>query len=274
MIARFGHVSTPQIAKRYFKGNSKNSQMASNLKKLEEAGYIHRFSLPSSSSTARNMPLVATLTKKGAELISNSQSIDIGKLHVLSPSDQPKAAYFEHLMDINEVRVTLELACEQQQCVLKWLDERTIRKHKLYDYVIVRGKQGKEEKTANIPDGFLTIKGKKGYLSFFLEVDRGTEPIAVIQQKAFVYVEYEKSTHYAKYFGAAGKTGGAASLFVLLITSSAKRRENIVATLKHAFTSQPLLCAAYPELTPQTVLTEPVWYAPHLSDPIDLLSNQ
>lgn len=266
MIARYGYVSTPQMAMRLFGGNKQNSQMADHSKKLFDAGYIDRFPLPSSSSTMRNMPLVSTLTKKGAELIANNRNISITNLCVPSASDLPKALYFEHLMMINDVRVIIELACEQQSYDLRWLDERTIRKNKLYGEVILQLGQEKGEKTATIPDGFFCIKANEGWFSFFLEIDRGTEKIMVIQKKAQVYLEYEKTSHYAQTYGATTQSGTTASLFALLITNSAKRRDNVAASLGKIFPSQPFLCAAYPELTPESVLNQPIWYAPPLAE--------
>lgn len=273
MVARYGYVSTPQLANRLYGGNKQNSQLAEHNKRLFDEGYIDRFQLPSSSPTPRNMPLVSTLTKKGAEFIANSRHIAITSLHVPSASDQPKAAYFEHLMLINDVRVIVELACEGHAYELKWLDERTIRKHKLYEEIVVPGGQGKPDKTSNIPDAFFSLRTPTGWLSFFLEIDRGTEAHTVILKKAQVYLEYEKTTHYAQHFGASDSSGATVSLFALLVTNSARRRDHIVASLGKAFPAQPFLCAAYPELTPTSALAQPIWYAPHLSGPVSLIAT-
>jgi len=228
MVARFGYVSTPQIAKRLFGGKTKNSQMADTLRKLFDAGYIERFSQPSTSPEAKNMPLVSALTKKGAEFIAGSGGVDLSKLQIYSASGQPKAQYFEHLMRINDVRVIFELACEQNHHEIKWLDEHTIRKYKIYGEVELSSASGTRQKTANIPDGFVSIKTQHGWFSFFLEIDTGTEKIAIIQKKAEVYLAYEQTSHYAEHYGATTKSGRTAPLFVLLITSGMKRRDNIL----------------------------------------------
>lgn len=272
LVARYGYVSTPQIAKRLFNGNKQSSQMAETNRKLFDTGYIDRFPLPSASA-ARNMPFVSTLTKKGAELIANIRNIAITALYVPSAADQPKAAYFEHLMMINDVRVIIELACELHAFELKWLDERMIRKHKLYEEIGIQTHPGRIEKTANIPDGFFSIKTQAGWLSFFLEIDRGTEAHLVIHKKAKVYLEYEKTSHYAQYYAASDSSGVTASLFALLVTNSAKRRDAMVTSLSKALPIQPFLCSAYPELTPEHMLTESIWYAPHLRDPVALIPN-
>jgi len=271
LVARYGYVNTPQIANRLFKGNKQSSQMADMNKKLFDSGYIDRFPLPS-ASPARNMPLVSTLTKKGAELIANLRNLAITALYVPSATDQPKAAYFEHLMMINDVRVIIELACEHSSYELKWLDERTIRKHKLYEEIELQMPQERVEKTANIPDGFFSLKTQAGWLSFFLEIDRGTEAHAVIHKKAQVYNAYEKTSHYAQYYAASDSAGTTASLFTLLVTNAAKRRDTIVTSLGKALPNQPFLCSAYPELTPENALTEPIWYAPHFTGAITLVS--
>lgn len=271
LVARYGYVSTPQIANRLFNGNKQSSQMADINKKLFDSGYIDRFPLPS-TSPARNMPLVATLTKKGAELVANIRNLALANLYVPSATDQPKAAYFEHLMMINDVRVMIELACEHHSFELKWLDERTIRKHKLYEEIVIQIHPGKTEKTANIPDGFFSIKTQAGWLNFFLEIDRGTEAHVVIHKKAQVYLAYEKTGHYAQYYSASDTSGITASLFALLVTNAAKRRDAIVTSLGKALPSQPFLCSAYPELTQENVLTESIWYAPHLTDAVALVS--
>lgn len=272
MVARYGYVSTPQVAKRLFGGKTKSSQMADTMRKLFDAGYIERFPLPSSSSTAKNMPLVSALTKKGAELIAGSRGIDLSKLQIYSASNQPKASYFEHLMRINDVRVIFELACKQHSCELKWLDERTIRKHKIYGEVELSSTNNTPQKTANIPDGFFCFKTQNGWFSFFLEIDMGTEKIAIIQKKAEVYLAYEQTSHYAEYYGATTQSETTAPLFALLITSGVKRRDNVLAALGKTFPIQPFLCTTYPILQPDSVLSQPIWYAPNLNKAVSLLA--
>jgi len=274
MVARYGYVSTPQLAKRFFGGNKQSSQLADTMRKLFDAGYIDRFQQPTTAPEAKNMPLISVLTKKGAEYIASSGGVDIGKLQVPSASDQPKATYFEHLLLVNDVRVIFELACEQNNHELMWLNERAIRRHKLYGEVMLSLEEEKPEKTANIPDGFFCIKTTAGWFSFFLEIDRGTEKIAVIQKKAQVYLAYEQTSHYAQLYGATTPAGSTAPLFALLITNSVKRRDNVSASLGKAFPSQPFLCAAYPEVTPESVLSQPIWVAPHLKAAVPLITTQ
>lgn len=271
MVARYGYVSTPQLAKRFFGGNKQSSQLADTMRKLFDTGYIDRFQQPSTASEAKNMPLVSVLTPKGAEFIASSRGVDISRLQVHSASDQPKAAYFEHLLLVNDVRVIFELACEQNNHELMWLNERTIRRHKLYGEVMLSSEQENPEKTANIPDGFFCIKTKAGWLSFFLEIDRGTEKIAVIHKKAQVYLAYEQTSHYAQVYGATTPAGSTAPLFSLLITNSVKRRDNVTAALGKAFPNQPFLCSAYQDLQPDSILSQPIWYAPHLSEAMKLI---
>lgn len=271
MVARYGYVSTPQLAKRFFDDNKQSSQLADTMRKLFDAGYIDRFQQPSTSAEVRNMPLISVLTKKGAEFVAANRGIDISKLQVYAASEQPKAAYFDHLLRINDVRVIFELACEQNNYDLKWLDERTIRKNKLYGEVVLSSDQEKPEKTANIPDGFFCIKTRAGWFSFFLEIDRGTEKIAIIHKKAQVYLAYEQTSHYAQHYGATTQPGTTAPLFTLLITNAVKRRDNVSASLGKAFSSQPFLSAAYPEVTPESVLSQPIWYAPHFHQAVTLI---
>lgn len=273
MVARYGYVNTPQLAKRFFGGNKQSSQLADTMRKLFDAGYIDRFQQPSNSTVVRNMPLISVLTKKGAEFVAENQGIDISKLQIHSASDQPKAAYFEHLLRVNDVRVIFELACEQNNYDLKWLDERTIRKNKLYGEVVLSSEQEKLEKTANIPDGFFCIKTTTGWLSFFLEIDRSTEKLAIIHKKAQVYLAYEQTSHYAQHYGATTQAGTTAPLFALLVTNAVKRRDNVSASLGKAFPNQPFLCAAYPEVTPEAVLSQPIWVVPHLKEAVPLITT-
>ncbi|MCA9379530.1 replication-relaxation family protein, partial [Candidatus Dojkabacteria bacterium] len=170
MVARYGYVSTHQIAKRFFGNNKQSSQLADTMRKLFDAGYIDRFAQPSNSTVMKNMPLISVLTKKGAEFVAESQGIDISKLQIHSAADQPKAAYFEHLLSVNDVRVIFELACEQNNYDLKWLDERIIRKNKLYVELVQCSQQEVPAKIVNIPDSVLCIKTMAGWLSDFLEI--------------------------------------------------------------------------------------------------------
>ncbi len=171
------------------------------------------------------------------------------------------------------MRVIFELACEQNNHEIKWLDEHTIRKYKIYGEVELSSAPGTRQKTANIPDGFFCIKTEHGWFSFFLEIDTGTEKIAIIQKKAEVYLAYEQTSHYAEYYGAMTQLGKTAPLFTLLITSGMKRRDNILAALSKAFLIQPFLCAAYPNLQLDSVLSQPIWYAPHLKEAVPLIAT-
>ena len=274
MVARYGYVSTPQLAKRFFDGNKQSSQLADTMRKLFDAGYIDRLPQPSTTPEVKNMPLISVLTKKGAEFIATSKGEDINKLQIYSASDQPKAAYFDHLLRVNDVRVVFELACEQNNYELKWLDERTIRKNKLYGEVVLSSAQEVLDRTVNIPDSFFCIKTHAGWFSYFLEIDRGTEKIAIILRKAQVYLEYEQTSHYAQFFGATTSSGSTAPLFALLVTNSVKRRNNILASLGNAFTNQPFLCSAYQDLQPDCVLSQSIWYAPHLNEATKLIAAQ
>jgi hypothetical protein len=273
MVARYGYVSTHQIAKRFFGDNKQSSQLADTMRKLFDAGYIDRFAQPSNSTVMKNMPLISVLTKKGAEFVAESQGIDINRLQIHSAADQPKAAYFEHLLSVNDVRVIFELACEQNNYDLRWLDEHTIRKNKLYGEVVLPSNQEVPERTVNIPDSFVCIKTASGWLSYFLEIDRGTEKIPIILKKAQVYLEYEQTSHYAQFYGATTPLGSTAPLFALLITNSVKRRDNVCAALRKAFPNQPFLCSAYQELQPDSLLSQPIWYAPHFDQAIELIDT-
>jgi len=118
-------------------------------------------------------------------------------------SNKVKSPFLRHALGVATFRAILELAC--QQCedkakLLFWEQGDSIR-----DFVIGVNKKGEDERFPVHADAFfgLEVIGE-GKTHFFLEIDRGTEPIVSskqqtdIRRKLIAYRLYRKSRKFPK----------------------------------------------------------------------------
>ncbi len=75
-----------------------------------------------------------------------------------------------------------------------------------------------------IPDGYFEIGSQQGFRPAFVEVDLGTEAVPVIAKKASQYLQLAASGEFAQIFGRS-------QFRVLVITTSARRQENLRAAV-------------------------------------------
>ena len=114
-----------------------------------------------------------------------------------------KSPFLRHALEVATFRATLELACERNSENVKllfWEQGDSIR-----DFVIGVNEKGDDERIPVHADAFfgLEVTGA-GRTHFFLEIDRGTEPIASskqrtdIRRKLIGYRLYRKSKKFPK----------------------------------------------------------------------------
>lgn len=118
-------------------------------------------------------------------------------------SNKVKSPFLRHALEVATFRAILELACQRNKDKVKllfWEQGDLIR-----DFIIGVNEKGEEERFPVHADAFfgLEVIGK-GNTHFFLEIDRGTEPIfsskqrTDIRRKLLGYRLYRKSKKFSK----------------------------------------------------------------------------
>ena len=103
-----------------------------------------------------------------------------------------------------------------------------------------------------LPDGYFCLVVPQGKTRFFLEVDRGTEPHAKFKPQVAVYEAYTRSGQYqARYH--------AKSLRVLIVTTTPRRLTHLKTVTKSAGGDRKYWFTTIDRITPETVLTAPIW---------------
>lgn len=113
-----------------------------------------------------------------------------------------------------------------------------------------------------IPDAFFQLEYRSGRFGHFVEVDRGTESLQVIDQKISSYLHYALSGEYPKQFGLE-------RFRVLFVLTSPRRLENVRrAVLKH--TDRIFWFATLSDINREGLFA-PVWVRPKGGERLPLL---
>jgi protein involved in plasmid replication-relaxation len=127
------------------------------------------------------------LDKLGADIVSDMRDIDAHRLyfHKNRQAKLLNSVRLNHMRDINEFFCRLIYASRQMEDfgVTNWLGEAASA---ALCQRIVR------------PDGIATVERPRGKLSFFLELDRGSEDSARLRNKMVDYDEVAISGHLPK----------------------------------------------------------------------------
>lgn len=143
---------------------------------------------------------------KGVAPLSRRIGVTPNKIRQSLDANRVGTRFLRHALEISRFRVMTELACRQTDGAVQllfWEQGSHLR-----DAVTGKNEQNVDQRFAVCPDAFfgLQVKGK-GRAHFFLEIDRGTEPIVspadrpTILQKLLGYRAYRSSetfqTRYA-----------------------------------------------------------------------------
>jgi hypothetical protein len=121
------------------------------------------------------------------------------------------------------------------------------------------GAQGGRQKVAVVPDGYFVLETKDKVFHCFLEADRGTVvgrssrwQTRDWRRKILAYVEYHRCGAFTKRYGGRG-------LRVLTVTTGETRLANLRAITEEAGGKARFWFTTFDQVTPATVLTEPIW---------------
>lgn len=276
-VYAFRALTTPQIETLLFPGDQtqcqpnakqpysgRTNRCRHRLKVLYHYGYLHREELPVPLSYGRK-PLVYFLDKRGKEFLCRWYGLDPHEIDWEPRYNTVGEPFIEHLLQTNDIRVSITVAAQHHGFTLaNWLDDRTLRKAQNRDYVLLHGPKGtKPRKVAVVPDGYFHLQSPEFH--FVLETDRRT---VVGQYSRWGGKDWSRKVRaYIAYFTppAPGQPSiyeqrfGTSKLRVLTVTTGQTRLENLKRITEQAGGKERFWFTTFDRLTPQTVLTEPIW---------------
>jgi hypothetical protein len=234
---------------------------------LYQHGYLDRRPLPMGTGFGSSKPLYC-LDSDGADWLAHAWKMERSELD-WTPRDNEASTYFmQHLLDINDFRITATLAAQKKGWPLEWTDERTLKRAEMKDYVT--DPEG-GTRIAVIPDGYFSlyqvpIKGQPRRASFALEIDRGNMEPRPWKRKVRGYITWWATGQYqARY--------QTQSLRVLTVVSAARRArddtherqlierhvDKLLSFTEQAGGQRMFWFAAAHMLDEDTLFDEPIW---------------
>jgi hypothetical protein len=231
------------------------------LKLLYHNEYLTRDERPTRLSEGRQA-LVYFLDKRGAQLLATYLKIEPTQLD-WRPRDNVAGAghlFLDHLLHTNDVRLSLSCAAEASGCrITQWIDDRSLRRREMKEYVTLKSDMGTDEKVAIVPDGYFSLVQGDKVFHHFIEVDLATVVGLSSKsgrrdwaRKVRAYLAYYQSGQYTKRYGA--------RLFrVLTVTTGAGRLENLQQITEQAGGKNIFWFTTFDALIGQSLLTSPIW---------------
>jgi hypothetical protein len=202
------------------------------LLQLTQAGLLRRFYV---GSTAHGRKAVYTLSTKGADVVNATLGGIVRPQGRLIVGDR----FVEHQNGINEVYLALKyrLASPSGIRLLRWVVFRNAI----------------SEAIRLTPDGYCELGSGGAVAPLFLEVDLGTEALAVWQQKTASYLQLAVSGEFLKRFRQP-------QFRVLVVANSERRLANIRATVSKS-TDKIFRFATFDTIN-RDGLCSPIWLRP------------
>lgn len=218
------------------------------LVRLYHHRYLERVFLP--VAYGGSSPTLYILDTRGIALLQRMGVEDFSGM----PSRNLSGVFLEHTLAMNDFRITVSEACERLGWrIAVWRTENALKAN--YDRVTVRTR-GKVEAVPIVPDSYFVVDiPGRGVSHFFLELDRATMTLRRFKTKIAGYVAYYKSGAYQRRFGAQGFR-----VLTVVDAPGTVRVENLVKeSASIPGVGRRFWFAHLPELTPERVLTGPVW---------------
>lgn len=240
-------VTTDQLEALFF-GSRSTAQYR--LSRLFQHEFLDRNFLSVVSGAPGSSPAIYTLGKRGVGVLVERFGYERSQIRL------PKRATLgwhlvEHLLKVNDLRVVVTLAAQQQHFTLEtWLDETTFRAQP--DYVSVTDKSGRTRKKPVFPDGYFCLQTPRGKARFFLEVDRGTELLSKYAPQIAVYEAYVGSGQYQERFQAK-------SLRILIVTTSERRLRSLMRVTEKMGGDRKYWFTTFERVNRETILSAAIW---------------
>lgn len=240
-------LTTAQVQTLFF---TSPSPTYTRLQKLFHHGYLERHFITQVAAAPAASPIVYTVTALGGAVLTANFNYTAEDIHPVT-RQVLNWQTLQHLLAVNEARVVLTRACQEQGVtLLTWLDEFTFRAHP--DTVWVGSDTGKQSKKPVLPDGYFRLKTLRGEAAFFLEVDRGTEGSPQFKSQIEIYQAYILGGGYQERFKSR-------SLRILTVTTGVRRLANLSKAVVQVGGADRYWFTTQGQITPAQILTAPIW---------------
>ncbi len=230
------------------------------LVRLYDHGFLERKFLPVLYGRS---PTLYVLDKRGADVLRSERGYE--DLIWYSSNKDLKTDFIEHTTAINDFRLSVVVSARKQGLeLITWASESQLKS----DYDRVRIGNGKRP-VSLIPDSYFAVSTPAGKAHFFVEIDRGTETLDRFRQKVRAYVAYYESGGYEKRYGTR-------SIRILTVATGEGRLANLRAATAQVTGEtggrRRFWFALASNLTPETVLTAPVWLIAAEETPLSIIA--
>ncbi len=223
--------------------DGRSSLAAHRLQALHEAGYVQRLLLPMLPGTGRS-PLVYALSSQGADAVASRLAVDREDVDWLPRHNRATAFFMEHTLAIARLWASLTAALHGSEVrISRWIGEGELRRRqtRVYEYPGDRWLPLR-------PDGYFELLWPDdSRMSFFVEIDMGTETNARVGVKMHAYERYHRDGFERDY--------GRSEFEVLVVTSAKRRIDNLRRTVRPITTQNLCLFTTLDALHPARVLT-------------------
>lgn len=259
-INRYRYMRTTHIHDLLFSQNSSPQSARRRLRNLFHHGYLSR---------ARPYVKVGEATPEIAYLL-NTKGRDVLREHgevvkYWRKGSEVKYQFLEHALSLSSFRVKLEKAVNKIDglSIDKLIPDFEMRTEAagyvgLNRYMLYRELTHPVNRKTYIvhPDALIELcyehNGKTASRLIFVEIDQGTQSLERIRDKVTGYVLARDQRLFAQY-------AGHGNFLLLFQTQSERRRQNILSTLVDHVGSGMVRVAFDADLSPESILTEPVW---------------
>jgi hypothetical protein len=268
-IAAYGGLTALQVSTLFFppavvRGEPvPHSNCQYRLKLLRDNGYIKRVERYQLLTEGKK-PYLYAVTRKGALLLTSFLECELQDLDWRQTDIRLTTPYVEHLILTNTVRIAITKAVQDTPPLqlVTWRDELTLKSAHHADTLTITTPNGKALKGKLIPDAYLLLAtgDSQEDKHFFFEIDRATETGISSDEhqrtwtrKILMYLEYFKRD------GLYEKRYGTYKGRVLTVTTSDTRLAHLKRLTEAAGGKQRFWFTTFDCVTPQTVLTTPIW---------------
>jgi hypothetical protein len=243
------------ILRLFFSGRSQAEQR---MKLLYQHRYVNR---PNREERGRVPQMIYWLAKRGAEVVS---SLTGTPLNEFEWRKQPRWFQVEHDLAVTDFRLDLQEACQtaSEVTLLNWIPESEFW---AYPDKISYTYSGKKLERNIRPDGFFMLQAKNHHIRYLLEIDRSTEDNPrFYREKILPGLAYIDSKAYEERFGhRSGRW--------LVVTTSDRRRNNMLSQARRAKTKGFFYFTTYDRITVDSILFSPIWRRADRDEPVPLL---
>jgi hypothetical protein len=251
-----GILSFSQIQRLFF---TCKSQTELRLKLLYQHRYLNR---PTLDQRRRLPTMIYWLDKRGAELVASLNSLP---LHEFTWRKEPRWFQVEHDLAVNDFRLNLEEACQDDSedvTLETWIPETEFW---AFPDKITYKYNGSQMKRNIRPDGFFILSTSDHRYRYLLEIDRSTEDNPrFLREKILPGLAYLHSKEYEERFShRSGRW--------LVVTTGERRLHNMLSQARKAEAKGLFYFTTFDRLTPESMLSSPIWQRSDRDEPVPLL---